>query len=757
MSPFASSSDVVAAVRAARLLRHVAADTLDALARAAEAVAVDDGAAAFAPDDDALFVVVDGSVDVVEEGGPALRWLRPGDLFDRQQALAGVSHRALVRGAGAAVVARIACETVDALAANDPALRAAVGRMHARQLLCRLAPVLGALDEATLDRLEEVADWVYLRRGEILFDEGDAADGLYFVVSGRLVVQRVEADGSVRAVGEAGRGESLGEMAFLTGGTRSARASAVRDSVLVHFTNAEFDALVAVRPEVLRHVARGLVERLNRANSNRAAAPVTSFAVLPASPGAPVAAFCERIAAALSTFGSVTRLSAQVTDARFRQPGIARTPEDAPDSARLLAWMEAREAAHRFVVLEADAGDTPWTRRCLDQADRVIVLARADEDPTPGPVESALLGRARRATDARQWLVLVHPEPHPHLPRHTSRWLAPRKVDAHFHLRWGRADDLGRLARHMAGRAVGLVLGGGGARGFAHIGMIRALREAGVPIDLVGGTSMGASIAAQVAMGWSPERLAHVNRRVWVKIRPHKVYTIPVISIIGTRKSDKVGKMLYGETEIEDLWTPFFCVSSNLASAEMVVHRAGSLLWAATASASLPGAAQPVLYHGELLCDGALLNNLPADVARRLGAGVIIAAEVSNEEDSRFACERIPRPGEIVRDRLFRRHRIKFPSLMELALRASLLHSASREREALESADFALRPPVEGFSLMDFTALEALVTLGYAYARDEVAKWVASGALAGLLGDPVAVSADGDAELAAAAVAAAGP
>jgi predicted acylesterase/phospholipase RssA len=364
----------------------------------------------------------------------------------------------------------------------------------------------------------------------------------------------------------------------------------------------------------------------------------------------------------------------------------------------------------------------------------VLLVARADEDPAPGDLERALLNHPRRVTDARQWLVLVHPEGAHHLPMHTRRWLEPRSVEQHHHLRWGDGEDLGRLARHLAGRAVALVLGGGGARGFAHIGMIRALREGGVPIDLVGGTSMGASIAAQVAMGWSPERIEKMNRRVWVKIRPHKAYTLPFISIISTRKSDRVGEMLYGETQIEDLWTPYFCVSSNLSTAELMVHRRGSLLWAATASASLPGAAQPVLHNGQLLCDGALLNNLPADVARRLGAGVVIAAEVSVEDDSQFVCERIPRVGELLRDKLLRRRRIKFPSLMEVALRASMLHSAHGERAALASADFALRPPIDPFRLMDFSPLDQLVEVGYQYARGEIASWVESGALAGLIG-----------------------
>jgi predicted acylesterase/phospholipase RssA/CRP-like cAMP-binding protein len=725
-----SSLDLNAAIRSAPLLAGVAAETLDALVAAAIPVAVADGEDVFSrAATDGFFFVADGHLDAVEEGAAAIRWLAPGEIFDRQQTLAGVERNVLVRGAGAATLARIPCGVADALEARDPALAGAVKRIHARQLLCRLAPVLGALDERLLDDLEKAADWIYLDRGERLFEQGDPANGLYFVVSGRLLVEHVDAGGACRSLGEVGRGQSLGEMAFFTGAPRSARASAIRDSVLVQFTNAEFDALVSTRPQLMRHVAAGLVERLNQANARAAGTRVTNLAIVSASPGAPVAAFCDRLVAALAAFGPVMRLSSASVDMHAGEAGISQAPEDTPESARLLAWIEAREASHRFLVFEGDPQPTAWTRRCLHQADRVLLLARFDESPAPCELERALLNHPRRVTDAKQWLVLVHPEGTHHLPSGTRAWLEPRSVEHHHHLRWGSGEDLGRLARHLAGRAVALVLGGGGARGFAHIGMYRALREAGVPIDLVGGTSMGASISAQIAMGWSADKVEMMNRRVWVKIRPHKVYTLPLISIISTRKSDRVGRMLYGDTEIEDLWTPFFCVSSNLSTAEMMVHRRGSLLWAATASASLPGAAQPVLMDGQLLCDGALLNNLPADVARGLGCGTVIAAEVSVEEDAQFLCQRIPRPMELVRDKLLRRHRIRFPSLMEIALRASMLHSARGEREALADADLTLRPDIDAFRLMDFDAMDALVKVGYEYARGELAAWAGAGKL----------------------------
>ena len=304
------------------------------------------------------------------------------------------------------------------------------------------------------------------------------------------------------------------------------------------------------------------------------------------------------------------------------------------------------------------------------------------------------------------------------MPLGTKRWLSERPhVEEHHHLRWNEDADFGRLARVLAGRAIGMVLGGGGARGFAHIGVLKAMREAGIPIDMIGGTSMGAALAAQWALGWTADEIRDINRRVWVEIRPHTKLTIPIVSVVGSRLAQQCGRMMYGDTQIEDLWIPFFCVSSNLTTADVMVHRRGSLLKAATASASLPGFAVPTLEGNQLLCDGGLLNNLPTDVMRQVGAGVVIASEVSLEEDASFIADRVPTPWEVLR------RRARFPTLMEVVLRASLLHSTRREQLALDDADLTLRPPVEGFSMMDFPRLAELIALGYDYARGAVASW----------------------------------
>ena len=695
-----------------------------AVARALQCVEPDTGESLFPEDDriDAMYVVEHGVLHATERGpngAPLLvRTIGPGDVLDQLQVLSGGARRVHVHATEPCLLWMIPGEIVDALVDSQPEFRQVRERIHRRQLFCRLHAIFGTLDQAFLDDLDKTVTWHHLRRGQLLFEQGDPAEMLYFIVSGRVQAVHVAPDGKLKRLAEAGRGETIGEMEFFTGEPRLARVQAIRDSVLVGLSTGEFDTLVTRRPHVLRYVTRNLVERQRRpVVTSRAASRVSTIAVVGLSPRVSTDAFTTRLTTHLSAFGPTARLTADRVNALMAEPGIAQVSEESAASERLLAWLEGLESRHRFLIYETDPSDTEWSQRCLRLADRIVLVAHAKDDPRPTALERALLLPEGRITDAYELLVLVHQDGSA-LPSGTRAWLAERPhVEEHHHVRWTEDGDFGRLARVLAGRAVGMVLGGGGARGFAHIGVLKAVREAEIPIDMIGGTSMGAALAAQWALGWSADEIRDINRRVWVEIRPHKKLTIPVVSVVGSRLAQQCGRMMYGDAEIEDLWIPFFCVSSNLTTAEMMVHRRGSLLRAATASASLPGFAEPTLEGNQLLCDGGLLNNLPTDVMRQLGAGTVIASEVSLEEDASFIADRVPTPWEVLR------RRARFPSLMEVVLRASLLHSTKREQLALAESDLTLRPPVEGYSMMDFPRLADLITLGYDYARGAIASW----------------------------------
>ena len=584
--------------------------------------------------------------------------------------------------------------------------------------------LFGSLSAEALATIEPLAEWIQLARGEALFKQGDASDGLCVVISGRMQVVRANNDGTTIVVAEVSPGESIGEMGFFTREPRTADVIAVRDSLVVKFSTEAFERIITLHPEIVRDLMRMQIGRMQRGSrTTHATAAATSIAIVPLRVKT---SFSEIVARIAKSVGTGLHLDSATIDRELGE-GTAQLPEHDPRSTTLVAWLNQHESRQHIIIYEADAEPTEWTERCLRQADHVVLVADAAENPSPAPVEKLLVSGP---VGPRRTLVLLHPNGDA-LPKNTKRWLEQRRVDGHHHVRLDRDGDFARVGRFLTGRAVGLVLGGGGARGFAHIGILRAMQESGVPIDMIGGTSMGASLAAQHAMGWTPEKIEQVNQQVWVEIEPHKEFTLPILSIVGNRGSTRVGQMMYGDVQIEDLWIPFYCVSSNLSTATARVHRSGSLLWAATASASIPGIAIPVIEDGQLLVDGALLNNVPGDIMRELGCGRVVISEVSVEQDEAFCCTRVPTVWEIVRGKFTRQKpAAPFPSMLEILLRSVTLASARREREILHDADLVFHPPINQFALMDFQSLHAIVNVGYEHARAELAAWRENGQLA---------------------------
>jgi predicted acylesterase/phospholipase RssA/CRP-like cAMP-binding protein len=704
---------------------------LDGLGAELERVTLPAGAVLYREGDcgDAAFFVESGrlAVSAAWDGGEplSLGTVLPGESAGELQLLSGGHRTATVVAAVDSVAARLPVAVFRKAAAAMPELlplvaEIALRRVRRRQLAVGLRRLCGPLDDARLREVEGMVEWVRLPRGAALVNEGDAGDDVFILVSGRLRAVR-ESDAGPVILGDIAQGESVGEMVFFTGERRSATVLATRDSELVRFSGAEFDALLRSDHDVARRVTRLVVDRLRRIYAGPAAPPIRSIAVLPASLDAPAEEFARKLAAALAAHGPTRRLDGAAVD-RELGPGACQISHDDPLGPGVDGWLDEIEAAHRFVVYAADPVATGWSGRCVARADQVLLVAHAGADPARSELEDALLPPEAPATAASRVLILLH-DAAATLPVGTAAWLEPRELDAHHHFRGEGDAEFARLARFVAGRAVGVVLGGGGARGFAHIGVLDALQEAGVPVDLIGGTSMGASIAAQHAMGWDSAEMLRRNRAAWLDLEPHKEYTLPLLSILKGRKAAIMGRMLYGDVRIEDLWTPFYCVSTNLTRAEQRVHRRGTLCMAATASASLPAIVTPVVDGGDLLVDGAILNNLPVDVMREVGAGVILAVDVSAEEDLAFPDEAFPTPWSLLRDRLLRRPRRKVPNIGEVVLRCTMLGSVNRGAATQGLADYYLRPPLEKIGLMEFTALDESAAIGRGYTLETIEAW----------------------------------
>ena len=601
-------------------------------------------------------------------------------------------------------------------------------------------PLFAGLDEATRLELARQLEPVHVAAGEVIFQQGDPGQGLLLVVSGRLrvsVASDISGDGHERVLYDVGRGAILGEMALLTDRPRAATVSAVRDSDLLLLRVSSFTSLLERSPALVTGMMRLLVDRvlavdqLLTVDRPRAAPPGHTIAVAPAGRGAGQDAdrgaraatmVAGQLAAQLARGGSVFQVDADVVARQLGPDAAQRGPDDA-GRAELTSWLHATERGHDHVIYAADADDTAWSRLCLSQADVVLLVASAADDPTLGAVEA----RALATGSLRCELALLH-QADPGRDGATARWLEHRPVADHHHLREGRPGDVARLARMITGTGCGLVLGGGGARGLAHLGVIRALEEAGVPIDVVGGTSMGAIMAALCALGMDHAervlRVINIARNGRRLITP----TLPLLALSAGRHLDRILAENLGPVPIEDLPLRFYCVSASLNRAQAVVHERGPLWPAVRASLALPGIYPPVYAGGELLIDGSALDNVPVDVMReRVGHGRVVAVDVSPEVVPLTAA---PFETTVSGWRVLGRRLNPFgeprplPGIADILIRSTGLSQVPHRRAALDDdrVDLLLRPPVAGTGILDFKGGIALIEAGYRYAAQALAK-----------------------------------
>ncbi len=371
-------------------------------------------------------------------------------------------------------------------------------------------------------------------------------------------------------------------------------------------------------------------------------------------------------------------------------------------------WFHEREAQNDFVVYAADAADSPWTRLCLRQADVVLLLARAAGDDAGWTGGQWQDGAMRRAE-----LLLLHDRDFTNGA--AARWQARLPGIPHHHVR-GPAD-YDRLVRMLTGRAVGLVLSGGGARGFAHLGVVKALREHGVPIDLVGGTSMGGILAAGVASDWDDGELAERFRRSFVDTNPLSDFTLPVVSLVSGRKVGMLLRRELGDIDIEDLPLPFFCVSSNLTTGRIAVHQQGPLWRWLRASVAIPGVLPPVFHGGEVFVDGGAMNNLPVDVMRARGRGPVIGVDVGTDRAFTTDVESTETPSLW---NLFRGQRRR-PNILRILWRAGMVNSATATLDRRRQSDLLITPSLESIDLLDWKGFGRAIEIGYRDACERLA------------------------------------
>lgn len=666
----------------------------------------------------------DGSEMVLAE-------LEAGAIVGEMALLTGQARTATVSALADTELVRCPREGFERLAAAYPEelggfVETITHRLRELKLATVLKALLGEIDLAALHELEAELKWQRLTHGQVLFRQGDPGEAMYIVVSGRLQVFVTLADGSERVLGEVAAGETVGEWGLLTGEAHAATVRAIRETHIVRLTEAGFLRLMERYPQAMMRITRIVIQRQQRVLR---AQPVErsralSLALIPAGEDVPMAEFAHELARGLAQFGPVLQLDRATLDRMYGKQGAAEAAHSDPTSLVLAAWLTEQEARYRYILHVADPAWSPWTERCLHQADRLLIVGQGHGSPAPGPIERAI--RSLGIT-TRTELVLLHRKEVVR-PTGTSLWLAQRQVHTHHHVRLGEEMHYQRLARRLTGRAVGLVLSGGSAQGLAHAGVFRALEELGIVVDLIGGTSMGSLMGGLYATGRDYASIA--NNVVARFANPKQLfdYTLPFVALMSSRKLTRVIRALFLDLRIEDLWLPFFCVSSSLSRAEPVIHQTGPIWEGVRASCAIPGVFTPFLLDGQVLVDGGPMNNFPVDIMRELyEAAAVIGVHFDRPVESAEAYQFGPSvSGWQV---LWRRinpfvEPMRVPSIAHTLVRCQHINSLYHVRATESLADLLVQPEMLGFSGMDYASYESIIDAGYQAARASLARWL---------------------------------
>ena len=550
-------------------------------------------------------------------------------------------------------------------------------------------PLFSGLPTEVVNAAVAELEWISLPGGRLLFEAGSPADAVYFVVSGCLGVY----DPGGELVGRITAGECVGEMGLIVSRPRTATVRALRDSELATLSAGTFERVLLGHPTAILRLARLAMERLEHAGTReRPQMTPRTIALVPQDADVDLASAARALVAALAAYGRVDLVSSE------------RAGSHSPQ------WFHELESRNDFVAYAADGRDTPWSRRCIRQADVLLLVARSDREPGRSAALDWQEGAWRRAE-----LLLLHDgdvvagsaqrwrELHPGIPVH--------------HLRGD--PDYARLVRMLTGRAVGLVLSGGGARGFAHLGVVKALREHGVPIDLVGGTSMGGILAAGVASDWSDGELVDRFRRCFVDTNPLSDFTLPLVSLVSGRKVGRLLRRELGDIDIEDLPLPFFCVSSNLTTGRIAVHQEGPLWRWLRASVAIPGVLPPVFHGGEVFVDGGAMNNLPVDVMRAKGRGPVIGVDVGMDRAFTTDIDATEAPSFF--NALRGRRGRKRPNILQILWRSGMVNSTTATQERRLQSDLLLTPRLETLDLLDWKSFQRAIDIGYRDASERLA------------------------------------
>ena len=590
-------------------------------------------------------------------------------------------------------------------------------------LALKLNPLFKKFDSVMLKALDAELEIKTLESGDLLCKKGDTADKMYLIIHGKLQIFDHNENGDIKVLREVGRGDTVGEIGTILGDVRTASIKVIRDSSVAILSKVSFEKLLIQFPVMInRTFVKNIMGYLTNSNVKKNN-HYSTYSLVSVNPDLPLDALAKNLSDSLSLYGTTLIISSKICDEALGIDNISQIELSDSKNNELIQWLNEQELNFNYLIYVADNDLTQWTKRCLRQTDHLLLSVDALDAPELTKYELDVL----KYTDdfnLKKTLLIMHKQ-ETSVASESLSLIKDRQLTQFHHLRYENSEDYQRLVRFLTGKAIGLVLGGGGARGFAHVGVIRAMQELDIPIDIVGGNSFGAIIAAQCAMQWPYQKMI---KSIVDFSKGGEQFTLPFVSLFSGKKMDAGFKNMFGQSMIEDLWRKFYCVSCNLSRAKVMLHQSGLLKDAVRYSNTAPGLFPPMVKDGDLLVDGAILNNIPVDIMQELNeSGVIIAVDVNIKEEmlNNTAFEGKLSGFDILLNRLnpFSK-KIVMPSMIEVISRASTIGGIAQQKKSMQGiADLYLQPPVNNYSLMEYKKGFDIAEKSYEYVLPILKDW----------------------------------
>ncbi|XP_050441500.1 neuropathy target esterase sws-like [Adelges cooleyi] len=693
----------------------------------------------------ALVLLLDGSITVFRKIDPEgltqaqICTINPGNIIGGLAVLTEEIGFLSFKTSSPSVIAILSKDTIYELMREN------------QKIILPIANTVIALLPPFVRQVDFALEWLFIESGRAVYRQGDESDGIFIVLSGRLRSVITQDNMKKELVAEYGKGDLVGIVEVGTETPRSTTLIAVRDSELAKLPKGLFNA-IKIRFPVVGSTVYNLLGRTilgtwkkstvsKTVDTRPSQSNFSNIAIVPILEDVPLTSFTYELYHSLCAIGSTLRLTSD-----YVRNVLGSAIMEHSNEYRLTTWLAYQEDHHKIVLYQCDDTFSPWTQRCIRQADCILLVTLGDRRPTIGKYEKEI---ERLALRTQKELVLLRKE-NASLPTNTVAWLDIRSwVSSHHHIRcsldlFSRCSvlnyegkcaqspkvnihsDFSRLARWLTGTSIGLVLGGGGARGSAHMGMIKAIQEAGIPIDMVGGVSIGAFMGAIFSS--EKDVLQMIRKaRLWAKTMTYwwrhiMDVTYPVTSVFTGQYFNSTLISTFGDTQIEDLWLPYFTVTADITASEMRIHTHGSLWRYVRSSMSqswyLPPLCDPI--DGHLLLDGGYINNLPADVMRSLGAKYILAIDVGSQDNMDFTNYKDSLQGFWLLWRKINPFAItvKVPSIADIQSRLAYV-SCVRQLEVVKNSDYCqyIRPPIDKYKTLQFADFEEIKEVGYKHGK----------------------------------------